>query len=158
MKVVAQFVIPSLFISCLAACIATGEPPTPIATTAGTAAASSTLSMSPEEALNQYADSLVVSNAADFSGHEAAAMTSTSQPLAYVLTFQTTGSNYITKRNISDNDTAGYESNLEITNRWQRLYCTGELKSLMRTHEIFSVGGHIVDSGGQKHSIAICTV
>lgn len=121
---------------------------------AGTPAAAS---ITPEEALNKYASELVAENAADFSGHEPAVMTSSGRPLTYVLTFHTKGPNYLTK-DISDGDTAGYEANLKITNRWQAVYCTSKLKRVMQSHGIFSAGAHVVGTGGRKHSIAICTV
>lgn len=153
MKAVAKLVLAAAFMPFLSACGPADE--LPAASTIPEIPA--VASVTPEQALNQYADELVANNTPDFSGHEPALMTS-SQPLAYVFTFKTIGSKYATKMNISDNDQAGYEGNLKITNRWQTVYCTEELKQIMRSHGVFSAGAHIVGSRGQKYSIAICTV
>ena len=116
------------------------------------------VTVSPEEALNQYASKIVAENAADFSGHEPAYVPSTGRPPTYVIVFHTIGTAYLTRKNISDSDVAAYNKNLEITSRWQKIYCTPELKQIMRTHGMLGAHSHIQDSKGEKHSMAICTV
>lgn len=157
MKAVTRLVIALAVAPLFSACDSADNRPLSDTSTDQAPGASAVASITPEEALNQYASKLVAENTADFSGHEPAVMSSSGRPLAYVLTFHTKGANYLTK-DISDGDTAGYEANLKITNNWQAVYCTSELKRIMRDHGVFSAGAHVVGPDGQKHSIAICTV
>lgn len=109
----------------------------------------------PEQALNRYATALVTEYQAELSGHEPAVLTMDS-PLSYVLVFETRNPAMLTKE-LANNDESGYQRNLEVTERWQAIYCTGDLKAIMREHSIFSAGAHIADSSGKRHSLAVCT-
>ena len=109
----------------------------------------------PAQALNEYADSLVAANSSQLIGYEPAIQTMNA-PLSYVLEFHTSNPSMLTK-DIAENDQSGYESNLAITNRWQSMYCTEKLKQVMEEHRIFSAGAHIVDTSGNRHSLAVCT-
>lgn len=113
--------------------------------------------LSPAQALDQYAGALVANNSEHFSGHEPAHNPSSGRPPTYVITFRTVGAGYLTKKNIPDGDEAGYQANLAITERWQAVYCTEELKEIIRAHGLLGAHGHIEDAKGQKHSMAICT-
>lgn len=108
-----------------------------------------------EQSLNGYADVLVTKHPAELSGHDPAFLTMQS-PLSYILVFKTNSPDMLTK-DIADNDNVGYQNNLKVTERWQSMYCTEELKAIMRSHDIFSAGAHIVDASGKRHSLAVCT-
>ncbi len=111
--------------------------------------------VTPEASLNAYADALVLKYPSDLSGH-APALKTLDAPLSYILVFTTANPAMLTK-DISENDKAGYESNLKITNRWQAMYCTPELQALLRERGVFSGGAHLNDASGESHSLAICT-
>ncbi|AVY65116.1 hypothetical protein [Xanthomonas translucens] len=56
----------------------------------------------------------------------------------------------------AEHDKAAFESNLNNTETWQRRFCSEELKSVMREHQIFLVSGHLLDARGKVQALAPC--
>lgn len=108
-------------------------------------------------ALDKYGANLVERNPSLLLGHHPVRLTST-YPRNYRQDFITDNREFVTQgagEGLSDE--AIYQHNIKITNRWTEIYCTEELKSLMRKHGVFQVLATIIyGPDGSEHSIAGC--
>lgn len=113
--------------------------------------ASSPKKPAPEAALYRYATELVQKHKPLVHGHSAPMQTLES-PLSYVTQFFTD-----TPAMATTPDQSAYEKNIGITNKWQEMYCTDELKTHLRENGIAIASAHIIASStGQRHSVAMC--
>jgi hypothetical protein len=79
----------------------------------------------------------------------------TSDPLGYVIVFDTTSTDMLTRSYAAD-DLKSYEMNIKITNKWKTMFCTNDLKKIMQNKSIGIVTGIIQDSRMVDHSLAPC--
>lgn len=106
-------------------------------------------------ALFQYAEALVAAHSDLLLGHSVPEKT-LSQPAAYLVTFTIKRQAWLTKPLKFAGDRATQASNLQITEAWEKLFCTNELIALVKKHSIGFVNGLIVDERGSSHSLAGC--
>jgi len=48
------------------------------------------------------------------------------------------------------------EANEKKTAKWHAIYCTEELRAILKKHGIFSASGQLYDSSGQRASLSSC--
>jgi hypothetical protein len=104
--------------------------------------------------LDTYADELVKRNSAQIASFSPSFETLHS-PLSYLTVFQSNDLNMLTSE-VEEGDSAGFTRNSDITLRWQQMYCSEALQSLMQREGIALASGQIVDASGKKHSLAMC--
>ena len=105
--------------------------------------------------LKKYATQLVTNSDGMLLNHRPPVWTSDTP--TYALTFVTNSADLLTERFVGENQVA-YQRNLQITKRWQDMFCTSELKQILEDQNIFMVMGQLADSEGEKHSMALCVV
>lgn len=81
----------------------------------------------------------------------------TSDPLAYIIIFQTSSKYMLTKPDGAYNEQS-YDWNISVTNKWKDIFCTAKIKKIMQDESIGMVTGIITDERMVKHSMAPCFV
>lgn len=109
----------------------------------------------PAALLDRYATELVKQHKSEIQGHSAPIQT-LETPLSYVTQFFTTTPAMLTAH-VNTGAPSVYEKNLAITEKWQQMYCTDTLQTLLRETGIAIASAQLIDSAaGQKHSLAMC--
>jgi hypothetical protein len=106
------------------------------------------------EQLEQYAESLTLKHK---TLKYRAINETTNNPLAYIIVFQTSSTDLLTKPD-GDVNTQAYKWNASVTARWQAIFCTAEVQNIMRSENIGMTTGVIVDERGVRHSSAPCLI
>lgn len=81
----------------------------------------------------------------------------TSDPLAYIIVFQTSSKDMLTRPDGAEN-AQSYGWNISVTNKWKEIFCTHKIRQIMKDESIGMVTGIITDEGMVKHSMAPCFV
>lgn len=81
----------------------------------------------------------------------------TIDPLAYMIVFQTSSKDMLTKSDGADNPQS-FDWNISVTNKWKEIFCTANIKKIMQEESIGMVTGVIADEKMVKHSMAPCLV
>lgn len=104
--------------------------------------------------LDAYANDLVKLHSAEIAGFDPSFETLRS-PLSYLTVFRSIDPAMLTAQ-IREGDNAGLARNSAITSRWQQMYCSAALQSLMQREGVTLSYGQIVDASGKKHALAMC--
>ena len=115
--------------------------------------ASCAANLSFDEAVNQYSAKLVEN--ANYSISSPSNPEKTSDIPTYVITYQIENDKMKTRKDADTNQTS-YLVNTGITQMWTNMFCTQELKEIMRKYEIFMITGQLTDKNGEKHSMSVC--
>lgn len=110
----------------------------------------------PAPFLDRYASELVKEHKSELLSHSAALKTQVS-PLSYLTDFSTDDPAMLT-RDIDAGDKSAIEKNRAITERWQEMYCTNTLQSLMQETGTAIASARLIDSFGKSRSVAMCIV
>tara|TARA_B100000674_G_C37921586_1_gene953548 strand:+ start:464 stop:880 length:417 start_codon:yes stop_codon:yes gene_type:complete len=62
----------------------------------------------------------------------------------------------IKTRSDASSNSVSFAINSAITKRWGDMFCTSELKSIMKMYGVVMVGGQLLDKDGVKHSLTTC--
>ena len=126
---------------------ACGERPQPIPPRSPAAKAT------PEMALGAYAARIAAANRAQFDGSGPARQTLES-PSSYFTMFRSTRAEWRTAKDGAVKPEM-FERNRSIAKALQDLYCTDELRTIMRTHKVaFAYAEVVVD--GDRGAVAMC--
>ena len=73
----------------------------------------------------------------------------------YFVTYVIENDDIKTRKDAASN-TVSFAVNSAITKRWGDMFCTSELKNLMKEYDVVMVGGQLIGKDGVDHSLTTC--